>query len=246
MLRDYLVPARVVVVARSAYNPLVFEQLLKAARAQPHKPAQAIILPVNLRCFSPQWDMHPEWQHAHERRAVSKYLQGHPPIAAIPHVMRTARDKRRYEATRVDYPLSRFKTIGDFRRIIESEPANERERQKRSREIFIFHYGSPLAQNHARLKALSSAVSIARQIAPRVLVYLTPINMDAVHRYVGPQLGEVVKRNVAVIRTAVDEIVDWSAALDAQRFFGPDTATEHLNEGGRRRLTELIGSQLGR
>ena len=151
---------------------------------------------------------------------------------------------RRYEAIAVDYPLSECATIGDFRRVIAAKPKNETERRARLREILVFHYGSVLTADHPRLTALSSAVSIARQISPRVVCYITPINAESAARNVGPELCDIVAQNVALIRSTVGDVLDWSNAMGENSFFSPDDATEHLNETGRRRLTELIVSHI--
>ena len=75
MIYDRLAPSRVVVIARSAYHPLIFELLLKVVQTQPFGPAQAIVLPINIRCFSPQWNFHPAWQLNEEQRAIQNHLR---------------------------------------------------------------------------------------------------------------------------------------------------------------------------
>jgi hypothetical protein len=59
-------------IAHSAYHLRIFYgfiQVIKTLKRRPH----VIILPINLRSFSPQWDLNPVWQLEPER--LSKVLE---------------------------------------------------------------------------------------------------------------------------------------------------------------------------
>ena len=124
----------------------------------------------------------------------------------------------------------------EFRALASETPSSER-----NRELFVFHYGHQLNAAHPKLSALRDAVALAKSIAERVLLYVTPVNVDAAARYAGQALSEIMRLNIDVLRSNVPlSIIDWHDALPDTAFFHGDIATEHLNETGRANLARRI------
>lgn len=236
MISDELRPASTAVVSASANNPLVYRWLLSALAKMPRQPS-TIIIPINLRCFSPQWHLNPDWQMKQEITLLAEYtengLEDVPPIADV------FRDDPAHEALAampLSFPLSQRRTMGEFRALVHEPPSHER-----SRDIFVFHYTHRLTGDHPKLKALAEAVDIAFGIAERVLLYITPINVEAAERFVGSNFRGLIADNVEVIRGRLGvELHDWHDRLPDEAFFHGDTATEHLNQSGRLALANII------
>jgi hypothetical protein len=227
----------VLTVSRSAHNPDIYLPLLRALSKARHKP-HTIILPVNMRCFSPQWQMSPDWQFTQEKTIIARYLRWRWPVAPVADVHYDPAKHAVFDQLPVEYKLSAFRKIGDFKAAIASEPSCDR-----SAAIFTYHYTHDLDLANARLQNLQQCVKIAKSIAPQVFVYVTPINVQALNRFVGPEAVSILLKNVDVLASALDHdrFKSFVDAIPEDQFFSEDLATEHLNEVGRVRLASLIG-----
>ncbi|MBY5682628.1 hypothetical protein HFO32_10715 [Rhizobium leguminosarum] len=241
MASDSLSPRSVLVLSRSAHNPDIYLPLLLALKKARRKP-KTIVIPINLRSFSPQWEKSPDWTFEQEKQIVSGYLRWRwSSIKPVEDVFLAPEKHAAFAKERVEYELSPVNTIGDFKRIIASEPSPER-----SAAIFIYHYTHRLTPDNRRLKNLQECVKIAKSIARQVMLYVTPINIEALNRFVGPKATGIVSDNITTIETALagDRVSNWAASLSETHFFSEDLATEHLNESGRQELAGLIASEI--
>ena len=231
----------------SAFHPGIYRHLSRVVAQLPNRP-ELVILPVNLRCFSPQWDRHPAWQFEKQIATIEEWLSTPDrPIPPIEDIRETPGFFDAYDAVEVDCALSDLRTIGAFRALVRSRPAIEDETAHRAREIFIFHYGHRLIPEHRRLRSLQEAIGCFNAAGCRVFVYATPINIDACERLAGPELRSTLRRNIAVLRSAIGDTAyfqDWSEAFPGDAFFHEDLATEHLNQTGRTDLAVRIARQV--
>lgn len=243
MLEDALKPSSFVALTRSAHHPAIYRGLLAALMTMPRAPKH-IVLPINLRCFSPQWDANPDWQLSPELTALLTYhIHRHADLPPIPDVLQDAEAMQAYERMPVSYELSDIRTVGGFRDLVRN-PAAEVQAERR-KQIFIFHYTHRLATGHRRLQSLAWCAEASRLIAEPVF-YLTPINVEAGARIVGSRFVDIVRANAATVKEALQRrgviVHDWSEGLPESAFFHEDTATEHLNQSGRGWLSAKIAS----
>lgn len=244
MVAAALPALRVLRISHSAFNPAIYAPLARVVARCPRVPSLTV-LPVNLRCFSPQWDLHPAWQFTQEIRSIETWLDDPTrPLAAIEDIRETPGFFAAYDAQPVDYPLSKLKTVGEFRATVRETPREEAAKDARAREIFVFHYTHALTPAHRRLEALKMAVETLRGAGSRVLLYLTPVNHEAGVRLVSDAFLKSLRHNVKVLQTKMADadvaLYDWSVRMPADRFFHEDLATEHLNDLGRAELAALI------
>lgn len=229
----------------SAYHSGVYEAALRALGRMHGRP-DAVVLPINLRSFSPQWFLQPDHAFLEEINILDEYLPG----CKIPEVVRVKHGARveDYDATVVTYPDSPLFTIGQFRLVTRADSRSDYQEQWRARQIAIFHYMHPLVPDHPRVMDAVAMVRAAAAAGIKPLVYLTPINHDQGCRAVGERFAEAVQANVEVLRAALAPLiaetggvfVDWSCGFADSLFFHPGERTEHLNQEGRQRLSSLI------
>lgn len=241
--------SRLLSIAHTAYHAEVYSALTKVLRVTRTRP-KLVILPINLRSFSPQWDLYPEWQFRDEGRAVDAYL-ANPElgIMGVNEVAMTSDLLRQFDAIPVRYALSDKTRVGEFRQTIAATPRSEQERASRRREIFIYHYTHLLDPGHRKLAALDDCVGTLAALGIPALVYITPINWSAGARYAGEEFVAAVEANVATVDRRFahcggamsSRVVDFSMLLGSGCFFSEHDATEHLNQEGRERLVgELL------
>lgn len=235
-------------IAHTAYHMQVYKSLISVLAVIKRKP-KVVILPVNLRSFSPQWDFYPAWQFRDEIRAIESYLSNPSlGIAGVGEVLATANLLRFFDAIPVKYPLTELNRIGQFRSMIASKPKSEDQKKYRLRQIFIYHYMKPLDDDHPKIKALEECVCMLSVLQIPIVLYVTPINWEAGRKYVGQEFIETVRSNVSMISNRLPHhqtdnkirFGDFSTLLKAGCFFSDDNATEHLNQQGRTQLADEI------
>lgn len=229
----------------SAYHPGIYAPFVEAAGRMPAKPA-VVVMPINLRCFSPQWWLHPDHEFAREIELLQSYRPGDP-IGELDYL--TDLDAvERYDETPVSYPDSPLETIGQFRLTIRATAKGKYQEMWRARQIAIFHYLHLLAADHPRVVDSIAMIEAARKAGIIPLVYLTPINHMHGVRVVGERFATGVAANVETLLAAImpalkaadGTVLDWSRAFSDMLFFTPDERTEHLNVAGRQELARRV------
>jgi len=240
----------VLCLSHSAFHMGVFRHLCGAVLRMRRQP-KMVVLPVNLRSLSPQWDLNPEWQFDEEIAALKRYAAagGAPRIRRITPGPKAFRE---FYDTPIRARGSDFKTVGEFRRLIAEKPEAAEERRLRSSQIFAFHYLCAIGRDHRRLSQLDETLRVLSERGVRVLAYSTPVNYEAGVRFCGPVFESTVRENAETVAGVVNRYADtrlvswsdWTCSLSSRRFFHDDCATEHLNENGRRELADWIAGEV--
>lgn len=246
-LKDKL---RVACVSHSAFQMKVFYNLLLAVNKMKQKP-RVVVLPINTRSFSPQWELEPTYQFNRLISLIEEFISN--PKSIPPYISEEIFSPDLYEkfdSTAVDYPLSSFNRIGHFRLVIDAKPSTVEQKRFRLAQMFIFHYTFPLSPSHPRLMLLSSILELLNSVNISVVLYINPINIEAAEKYVGRAFSQSLKSNVQIISDLIQRhkatgnlfFKDCSTMLASNYFFHEDNATEHLNQEGRRELSSIISN----
>lgn len=239
------------VVGASAGHMGFFFYFLRALEEMGVRP-RLVILPVNMRSFSPQWTLNPLYQCRIQIAWLKQYISAGRVCA--PPADKEDMDVlyREFLATPVECPLSRLTLAGEFR-AIKSTPAETKEDIRvRYQQIFAFHYTCPLDPGHHRLATLREIFALLERIGAAAFLYLTPINYEGGQEYVGKDFLEAFLRNVGVVTDLVAPyeetgrvcLVDYSTSLPSSCFFHDEYACEHLNEAGRVSLAQNISAEV--
>jgi hypothetical protein len=244
----------VAVVSFGGFTLDVFYYLVLALEKMRHKPG-LVVLPINMRNFSPQWDLEPTWQFQPELEHIKRFISN--PSMSLPfgQVRREVISPEVFNAfdeTPVEFNLSPFDRIAQFRLLINATPSTEEQRNFRLRQIFIFHYTNKLVKGHRKLVALENTLKLLQGMEIPFFAYITPLNVDAGLRLVGAEFSSVLHENVRLVSNLVGEYLtdgrsvykDWSTTMRSEHFFHADNATEHLNEAGRKVLAENIADEV--
>lgn len=246
------------VISYSALRPDGFLALSKILAITPSRP-QILVLPINIRCFSPQWDWNPAFDFSREIAAIRAY--GRAPNRGLPRLIPTNKLQVRFwkrwafQRKRVRYPLGAFDRVAGFTKLIATQPTDPEAVEFRWRQILVFHYLHPLVAHHRQLDALRQLLQNLRSLAIPVVAYLTPVNYQAGTRLLGEAFTLGVSETVRKVLGLLSEeggvvapgtkgaglvMADWSFLLSEGCFFHPNEPTEHLNAQGRRQLAEKI------
>ncbi|MEJ1935711.1 hypothetical protein WDZ92_36425, partial [Nostoc sp. NIES-2111] len=251
MLEDRF-PAQALAIAGSAFHPRVYLALLRVLAKLPHHPRK-LVLPVNMRCFSPQWGLRPDYAYTREIAAAEAHRAGDPaPETRFPSPSEREEALARMLDTPVSFPDSPLSSFGAFAELVAASPSGREAKAWRERQIAIFHYLYPLEPDHPWLIDLKACIALAGELGIRPLVYITPVNRDwgakAAPDIFAARFAANVETCLGVLAPDVQAahgcLLDWSRAFGAGEFFNPDEKTEHLCEQGRRRLVGMIADEL--
>lgn len=253
MIADACQPVRVCVAARRSYHPVLFLALLDLLARLPGRPAQ-IVLPVNLRCFSPQWNLNPIWQFGEELRRI-RSLPAERATAFTPLKALAPEDLpgpwAEFQALPLTMPGLDSRNMGEFYRLSKKQRIEGEEGRPRTAELFRVHYQYSLDDGHRQLRALADIRDAAATLGSRLLVYLTPVNHRSGTLLAGSAWEQTLLSHAAKVRQIFEghpgvDFHDWSRRFGPEAFFHANDPTEHLAETARKDLSaELSGLLLG-
>lgn len=246
MLQESLPLLEVSPLAHYAYHAEIYEAYCEYIRGGEQSP-WAVVIPVNLRSFSLEWDRKPEWEFVRE-----KYLLRHRglvarsllrPLTVFRAVDLTPISQEDYLKTPVYVGDALAGEVRDFEtmgRDVDADVFYERQ--------FAYLYQYPLNRDHPKLVALIRAIESlqAQDILP--LLYITPIDYRTGEKYAGDAFAEQVAENVSLIRTVLAEtglqVLDLSRLLGPEAFCYQREVHEHLRAGGRKMVAERIARRI--
>ena len=242
MLTDALPTQRVIPIAHYAYTPEVIAAYC-ALLAEAENPPHAVIIPINLRCFSPSWNRKPEWQFEKEKFLLKNY-HTFPRVALRPLVVfgylnLAPLSRPEFEATTVFFGNEPAGTVADFERSLPT-PGDDASYS----DHFMYEYGYRLDENHPQLAALSDAVQRLNDAGIKTLCYVTPIDFERGKRVVGTDFVTQVEENIELIKRVLSRAgsppYDWSQRLSSNAFGYGDRIHEHLKETARAELVDSL------
>lgn len=221
----------------AGYHPLVFAAMLEYMRDSGARP-EVIILPVNLRAFSPLWDLSPDTQFVRFRSYLA--YDSHLFRLALPALMAwkvidVAPIPDEKYVRRIRGQL--LKAIGEapplpgvnapyWAYLARLDPA----------QWVAASYLYPIQAGDRQARALVRCARIAREWGAPLVLYCTPVNMDLGDELLGGQFTRQVRANrrllEALARGAGAYWLDLSEGLDGACFMeGHKNA--HLHDEGR-------------
>jgi len=216
------------------------ELYLACARylARQDRRPRRLLIPVNLRSFSPEWDPRPEYQL---RLELLRLRFGDPIALGFRTPLSLWKIYPLHPLSREEY--HRMPVVADGRRIASVGELIEGSRtapgKTRLESQFLFRYGVALTPDHRKLRAMEAIVDTCRGAGMEPVFYVYPVDVAAAEGAAGPFLREQILRNVQLIRTRMTarnaKILDLSGALPSGAFDWQASGTphEHLNEQGR-------------
>lgn len=258
----FLLPrCRTVTFSHTAFNLAVFKRIISVISASQHRPRH-LLIPINLRAFSPQWYAYPEYQFLSFKALFDRYLlsldaeERRRLLNQVPEADKKSegfrRSMERYLALRGNFHGTNLRAMADFLQFKLQKPVNPEAIRERRRLMFIFHYLYEFSGGHPLLTSLGGMLRLIATMDVNVVFYLTPVNYQAGIEYVGPEFTTVLNENKKFVIDFINSmpggrnrmLCDFSTLLGADTFFQPHIANEHLNEKGRTVLAQAIRDEV--
>jgi hypothetical protein len=248
MVRDLLPDRRIGTVQGSAYGPELFEAFARYAARRPARPPRLLIA-INLRSLSPEWEARPEYQFRAEK---FRLLHGDLAAAAL---LRPLNAFKGYSLTpispgeyRVQPVFREGRPVGrvrDFLPLLVPPPGMTLEEGR-----FVFRYMNTVTPDSRGVRALRRIAEICREAGMEPRFYVSPVDVETGEREAGPGFRRQVAANVAVLREVLAaeqlRLLDLSARIDAGAFDWRRNLVpnEHLTERGRADVARELAALL--
>lgn len=202
-LQNELPSISVIDISHNSYHAEIFLEYCKYLLEKSIKP-QLIIIPINLRSFSPGWDKSPRYQFENEKiflkydnffwNAFFKPLS----VMKVFKLQTVSRDDYFntlvYDGDRMlgrvaDFESDRFRTIT----------------ADKVKEKLIYFYLYQLRKEHKKVQALVEIAKISKHKNIPVVFYITPINCNMGNAFYGSSFSGRIGGNVKVITDALAE-----------------------------------------
>ena len=255
ILQELLPERQVGQVAHPAYGLDLFYDY--AAYMHQHGEApQSLVVPINLRSFSPAWDKRPAYQFEKERKVLAMGL----PWARLflrplevfgffrPSITRQAfLDTPVYDGDEVVGEVRDFEALApDESQQGETENAYREvdlADEETAQAVLTYHYMFDLEPDHRKLDSMINLAELAAERDVRVIFYITPVNVEQGERFLGREFSEHFADNVRVVRSRLDAasldnvtLLDLAFDLPAYDFID----NEHLTETGKEYVAEQV------
>ena len=231
MLEDTLKTKMVLDISHPAFQSDIYLDIINFCKVDID--SSLFIVPINLRYFSPLWDLRPEYQFIDE-----KYF-----FRNLPHYINFMNfqkmSKNEFEKTPIFFDEKKIGNVGGFDRMYLS-PDMEKKKG------FISSYMQPIEQNNNKLVKLIEILKCGKENNLKILFYITPIDYRCAQSNKIKGFDKCVQNNIKVILNAMKgaKVLDFSHSLNSDYFDYDIRPNEHLNMMGRRFLANELAVEI--
>jgi len=244
LMRDGLPGRSLGFIQGPGFGPELYRDSVGYLLRKGYRP-RAVVLCINLRCFSEFWDQMPQFQFSGERLrlrvgdvlalSVDRPLSTYHVYSAIEGYPRSEREYDQIVVRRGS------RTLGTLGQLYKSKSA-----AVRPGALFDATYLYDLSEGHRKLRAFDELASDCRKHGVFLSAYATPIDLETGTRESGTDLHPTVERNLAAVRKSLGleprAWLDAAALLPSADFDWDRYPNEHLRSHGRKRLAgEVTG-----
>jgi hypothetical protein len=237
MLRDRLPGCTVRSITHAAYHPEVYAAFCEYIVRQKTLP-RIVIIPINLRSFSPEWDKNPRYQFEKQKIILEGglHLAFYHPLRVLKYKF-NAISRKEYFNTPV---FNGNKEIGKIKHM------------HGIKNQFILKYMYPLTPGHRKIKALVKIANLLSRHNITAVFYFTPIDYRAGERHLPGQSTGRLKENITFIESLLKDtghgchLLNLSLDLKSRYFAWQEKGSinEHLNQEGRQYAAEKLAETL--
>jgi hypothetical protein len=250
MVDQRLPGLEVVPIAHYAYHMGLYSAYCDTFRRARHRP-RAVLVPVNLRSFSPHWTRKPEWQFEKE-----KYLLRHPgpvsraflrPLAVFRAVELNSVSEEEFANIPLYVGSEQIGTAGELE-AQESNPPPGADPDTLHRTQFAYRYQYTLTEANPIMRALAAVAMTLRECGIAPVFYVTPIDYERGTRLCGDAFARQVDANVALIESVLARYgatsIDLSRSIGSDVFCYRQQVHEHLDQEGRAVVAQILAREL--
>lgn len=244
MVGKKIFPLTLGIIMHDSYQSEIELAYLKEMVKQNYFP-KYVIIPINLRSFSPEWDLRPGFQFPDEKVYLD-YV--HTPLEIflpffenfqVPEM--NANDEKIYHNAAVyndDTYIGTAPQLEDTTHVARFED--------RLKQLTTYFYMNRISTTHRKLKALVEIGRLLKGTKTKVIFYITPIDIDTGNTSVGKEFEGRIFENANLIINSLKTyapVLNLSHTLRAKDFSWRAEGwytNEHLLQSGREYLSTQI------
>lgn len=253
MLQELLPARQVSEFSHAAYGMDIYGSYISYMLRQEARPA-LVIIPINMRSFSPEWDQRPGYQFTREKRILAmgiplSRLFGRPLGLFGGYDPDITQDEFLHSTVYASgVPIGE---VQDFEGSVGASPLAEGGGEQfvyyqeipddaDYQRLLAYYYMAPVSPEHRKMQAMVEITQRLQAAQIGVLFYVTPVNVELGDVYVGESFRRQFAANVAVVKAALTaQGVDLrDLSFDLAAYFFSDT--EHLRQPGKRYIAEKL------
>jgi len=248
---DSLVPSlRIDGVAGTGYSTDLFLEFCYYLIEKVNHP-KAVVMPVNLRLFSPFVDLDPNYRFRREKdllRSQFAYFVFWRPLEIFQSDLAGRFRAWRYNRSVVMRGNEAFGAVGPTIEFIRENLLNDRRRAWEAR--MMMDYMPYIGKDHRKLRAVTEAARLllANGILP--VIYITPVNVQLGEEYHPGDFAKIVATNCQLVRQSLDaastDLLNLSFDLPSDAFADEFVPSGHLKKRGRVHVAQEVSNVLMR
>lgn len=250
LLQRLLPESRVAKITHASYQMDVYEAYAEYIVRKNYRP-KVVIIPINLRSFSVEWDKQPLWQFEKEKLTLAmkdtfwmkfykpldvfKYFE--PRMTRFEYEQSSVFDGEKFIGKTRDFDNADFKIFSD----------------QNMKKKLTFRYMYPLTVGHRKIKSLVHTAQLLKQQGIQTIFYITPVDWQTMEKYLGSAALERMAQQKDVIKKALTlpgvDLLDFSQDLPTGEFCWPEEdawtlyPNEHLKLRGRMFVVKSLVDQ---
>jgi lysophospholipase L1-like esterase len=249
LLQDKLTLTEIGHIRNGAMHAGVFLPLFEKVMTHSHEPA-LVIIPINLRSFSLEWDQRPEYQFSKATFLIRygdtwwfRYFAR--PLTAYGVLNLQPVSQSDYDRMPVFVGDVQQGHVRDYLGSTYKKPTEDK-----IRNIIAFQYMYSLEPDHRKLAQIEQIVRLAGQSKTNILFFITPIDVEAGTSHLGEAFRKQVDANLTTLRKRLDQMgaqyIDLATKFPTELFDYNGYPNEHLNQEGRHRLAKRLAATIKR
>jgi hypothetical protein len=254
ILQELLPDRRIGQIAHPAYGLDLFCDYVAYMDRRGTWP-RTLVVPVNIRSFSPAWDMRPAYQFEKERKILALGLPWarllFRPLEIFGYFRPSISEQAFLNAPVYDGDVLAGQ-VRDFEplaagEVMEGDANAYREVTLEdldtAQAVLTYHYMFNLEPDHRKLDAMVMLAELAAERDVEVIFYVGPVNVEQGERFLGNAFSERFAGNVRVVQSrldaaSLDNVTLLNLAFDLEAFGLVDM--EHLIEPGKEYVAEQV------
>ena len=209
-----------------------------------------LVVPLNLRSFSPEWNLRPEYRAylAREDIFLNKGI-----IQYIFRKILPAGNDTAFQISKDDFYNTELivdnKKAGQVKDYIVEDKKNITDMQSYVKDGFLVNYMTDIDDSNYKLNALKEIISYCKEEKVSVIFYYTPIDYQRGEKFYPILFSKQIEKNVSLINKNIPEndlfkVVDLSRSLNSDKFSYDGWPNEHMKHDGRYFVSDTIAKEI--
>lgn len=248
MLHDLTPSLSIVQLYNGGYNPDVYASFSRSMARSGHPPKTAVFV-INMRAFSPGWDMRPMYQFQREKTILAFSNTPYRFLLRPLMVFKAFDLNPVKQADYIELPVTNGDQIVGKVIDFDNDSFNTFS-QDNLRKKTIFSYMYDLDPEHRKILSIIECIDALEAAGVRTLFYITPVDWQTGVESVGEGFVPQLQKNIRTVEQAIQEhggeVLDLSRLVPTEDFnWRVDLYPNgHLAQNGREKLANLLARWL--